>query len=67
MNKYILVFFVLFATAVSFFFFCMSHSMQKETASSNKPKYICDTAIADCSKDTPGVPKGVCIPGGKCT
>jgi hypothetical protein len=67
MNKYALLFFVLFVVAVSFFFFHPLHTTQKKTASNNKPKYLCDTAVADCSKSNSGVPKGVCIPGGKCT
>ena len=53
---------------VSFFFVSTEHIKQRETAEINKPKYLCDTAVADCSnKNTSRITKGVCVPGGKCT
>jgi len=41
---------------------------QTKTVITNKPKYLCDSRLADCSKQFPsGIPRGVCLPGGKCT
>lgn len=67
MNKYLLFPLILIGAIVSFFFFASFHSARKETASANKSKYLCDSAVADCSKNIPVIPKGVCVPGGKCT
>jgi hypothetical protein len=67
MNKYLLVSIIFLGAIIAFILFTSLHTAQRETASAIKTKYLCDSAVADCSKNTPKIPNGVCIPGGKCT
>lgn len=64
MNKGVLL--TLFLIIVVVIFFAISHHFIKQEA--QRRTYLCDKQTADCgNKVTPSVPKGVCIPGGKCT
>jgi len=55
-------------TIVTFIFINSLFLQKKKLTTSNKPKYLCENSLANCSQvNPPGVPKGVCIPGEKCT
>lgn len=53
---------------IAFALFSKLNSLEKENTRISKPNYLCDTTISDCATKIPSsIPKGVCIPGGKCT
>jgi len=72
-NKKIIVLFLIVAVAIiSFVFVYAFNAYKKASVATGKLPYICDSAVANCAHvtTTPGsasIPKGVCIPGGKCT